>query len=47
MFLLGWIQPYPTWELIIVIIIIPVFMNALAFWIQDNFLKKQDVKTTD
>ncbi len=39
-FLLGWVQPYPNVELVLVIIIIPVIMNGLAFWIQDNFLKK-------
>lgn len=40
-FLLGWIQPYETLELILVIIIAPVIMNGLAFWFQDNFLKKK------
>lgn len=40
-FLLGWLQPYPTFELIVVIIIVPTFMNGLAFWMQDNFLKKK------
>jgi len=40
-FLIGWIQPYETLELILVIIIVPVIMNGLAFWIQDNFLKKK------
>lgn len=39
--LLGWIQPYETLELILVIIIAPVIMNGLAFWFQDNFLKKK------
>jgi hypothetical protein len=41
MFLIGWITPYETLELILVIIVIPVIMNGLAFWIQDNFLKKK------
>jgi hypothetical protein len=41
-YLIGWIQPYETLELILVIIIVPVIMNGLAFWIQDNFLKKKD-----
>lgn len=40
-FLIGWIQPYETLELILVIIVIPVIMNGLAFWFQDNFLKKK------
>lgn len=29
-------------ELILVIVIVPVIMNGLAFWIQDNFLKKKE-----
>lgn len=41
-FLLGWVQPYEALELVLVIIIIPVIMNGLAFWIQDNFLKKSE-----
>ena len=45
MFLIGWIQPYQTLELSLVIIIVPVIMNGLAFWMQDNFLKKKDVGT--
>jgi AAA15 family ATPase/GTPase len=28
-------------ELILVIIVAPVIMNGLAFWFQDNFLKKK------
>ena len=35
-----WIKPYPVFELILVIVIIPVIMNGLAFWIQDSFLMK-------
>lgn len=41
-FLLGWIQPYQTLELILVIIIIPLIMNGFAFWFQDNFLMKKE-----
>ena len=44
LFLLGWVQEYPAFELVIVIIIVPVMMNGLAFWIQDNFLKKRYTK---
>lgn len=40
--LLGWIQPYKTLELILVIIIVPVIMNGFAFWFQDNFLMKKE-----
>lgn len=46
LFLIGWIQPYQTLELILVIIVVPVIMNGLAFWIQDNFLKKKDTTPT-
>jgi hypothetical protein len=38
---LGWVQDYPAAELILVMIVIPLFMNALAFWVQDNFLQKK------
>ena len=41
-FLFGWIQPFKVLELILVIIIVPVIMNGLAFWIQDNVLMKKD-----
>jgi hypothetical protein len=45
--LLGWVQPYETAELVLVMIIIPVIMNGLAFWIQDNFLKKSENSHVD
>jgi len=38
---LGWIEAYPNLELIVVMVIVPVVMNGLAFWVQDNFLKKR------
>lgn len=34
------LQPYPRVELALVMIACPVLMNALQFWIQDSFLKK-------
>ncbi|EWS72964.1 homocysteine S-methyltransferase family protein (macronuclear) [Tetrahymena thermophila SB210] len=34
-------------ELIIVMAIIPVVMNGLQFWVQDNFLKKHEFSQTD
>lgn len=40
--LMGWIEDYEVLELVVVIVIVPVIMNGLAFWVQDNFLKKQD-----
>lgn len=39
--LMGWIEDYEILELVVVIVIVPVIMNGLAFWVQDNFLKKQ------
>ena len=40
--LMGWVEDYPALELVIVIVIVPVAMNALAFWVQDNFLMRKD-----
>lgn len=34
------LQPYPRVELALVMIACPCLMNALQFWIQDSFLKK-------
>ena len=43
--IMGWIENYPVLELFVVLIFVPVVMNALAFWVQDNFLmKKEEVK---
>jgi hypothetical protein len=42
-FILSWIEDFETLELILVIILIPVVMNGLAFWIQDNFIKKRQM----
>lgn len=42
---MGWIEAYPVLELLVVMILVPVIMNGLAFWIQDNILmKKADSK---
>lgn len=45
-FLMGWITSYPKLELTVVMFIIPVCMNALAFWIQDNYLMKKAPKAS-
>jgi len=42
MLILGWIEEYPVLELLLVMVIVPVIMNGLAYWVQDNFLMKQD-----
>jgi hypothetical protein len=41
---MGWITSYPTLELVIVMFLVPVIMNALAFWVQDNVLMKKSDK---
>jgi hypothetical protein len=33
------LEPYPRLELVVVMVIIPLIMNCVQFWIQDNFLK--------
>lgn len=40
--IMGWIENYPVFELMVVIVLVPVIMNGLAFWIQDNFLMKKE-----
>lgn len=40
MWIFSPLQPYPRVELALVMIACPVLMNALQFWIQDSFLKK-------
>lgn len=42
--LMGWITSFPKLELVLVMFLVPVIMNALAFWVQDNFLMKKDKK---
>lgn len=39
---MGWMSNYPKLELVLVMFLIPVIMNALAFWIQDNYLMKKE-----
>lgn len=38
-FILGWMNAYPNCKLILIMMIIPLFLNALQFWVQDNILK--------
>lgn len=33
------LDPYPRLELVVVMVIVPLIMNCVQFWIQDNFLK--------
>ena len=37
--LLGWLEPYPQFELLFVMILVPLVMNCMQFWVQDTFLK--------
>eukprot|EP01016_Furgasonia_blochmanni_P021228 TRINITY_DN2351_c0_g1_i2.p2 TRINITY_DN2351_c0_g1~~TRINITY_DN2351_c0_g1_i2.p2 ORF type:complete len:167 (+),score=22.78 TRINITY_DN2351_c0_g1_i2:112-612(+) len=37
----------PNFKLLIVMVIVPVIMNSFQFWIQDNFLKKQEFDKED
>jgi hypothetical protein len=39
---MGWIERFPVLELVLVIVVVPVVMNGLAFWVQDNFLMKKE-----
>ena len=32
----------PNFELVMIMVVLPFMMNATQFWVQDNFLKKQD-----
>jgi hypothetical protein len=38
--ILGWLQPTPKAELLVVMIACPVAMNCVQYWVQDNWLKK-------
>mmetsp|Transcript_14602 Transcript_14602/g.32196 ORF Transcript_14602/g.32196 Transcript_14602/m.32196 type:complete len:421 (+) Transcript_14602:39-1301(+) len=40
-FVLGRFDPYPKVKLVVVMCITPAVFNALQFWLQDNFLRKQ------
>jgi len=40
--ILAPVKNNPRTELIVVMIITPCFMNALQFWLTDNFIKKHD-----
>jgi hypothetical protein len=37
----------PEIELTIIMVVIPLVMNALMFWVQDNFLKKNEIKQNE
>eukprot|EP01016_Furgasonia_blochmanni_P024316 TRINITY_DN2620_c0_g1_i6.p1 TRINITY_DN2620_c0_g1~~TRINITY_DN2620_c0_g1_i6.p1 ORF type:complete len:214 (-),score=44.62 TRINITY_DN2620_c0_g1_i6:402-1043(-) len=46
-FVLGGLKTFPNLKLVIVMVIIPCVMNTVQFWVQDNFLKKNDFDSSD
>jgi hypothetical protein len=44
---LGWLQRWPTLELLAVLFLIPMVLNAAAFWWQDNWLKRRGPEGQD
>ena len=38
-FLLGWLKKFPDLKLILIMIIVPIILNSIQFWLQDNILK--------
>ena len=50
MVLFGWMNFYPNLKLFLIMMVIPMFLNALQFWVQDNLLmadNKKNVKFTN
>jgi hypothetical protein len=43
---LSTLKPYPRLELIMVMVVVPVILNSLMFWITDSYLK-HTLKDTD
>ena len=39
--LIGWMDAYSKLELVVVMILVPVVMNCVQFWVQDTFLKSK------
>ena len=39
--LLGPLEPYPKAELVFVMVVVPVVMNGVMFWVIDSFLQKE------
>ena len=39
-------EPYPKFELVIVMVIVPLIMNSFQYWVTDSFLKKSSKSTT-
>lgn len=45
--LIGWLRIYPKVKLIIIMILWPLLLNAVQFWIQDNILKAKKKKNIE
>ena len=45
--LLGWMNHFPKVKLVLVMIIIPLILNSIQFWIQDNILKAKKEKNIE
>lgn len=45
--LLGWLNIYPNVKLLLIMVVIPFFFNAIQFWIQDNILKADKKKNIE
>ncbi|XP_065656972.1 store-operated calcium entry regulator STIMATE [Hydra vulgaris] len=43
-FILKPISAYPRFEVVLVVLIVPFFMNALMFWVIDNFLMRKHLR---
>jgi len=44
-FALGWTNLFPRFKLVLVMMIIPLILNSLQFWILDNILQGSKKKT--
>ena len=42
--LIGWLNIYPNIKLLLIMIVIPFFLNSIQFWIQDSMLKADKQK---
>lgn len=45
--LIGWMNIYPTLKLILIMMVIPMTLNAIQFWVQDNILMAQKEKNIE
>mmetsp|Transcript_29966 Transcript_29966/g.34341 ORF Transcript_29966/g.34341 Transcript_29966/m.34341 type:complete len:88 (-) Transcript_29966:20-283(-) len=36
---MGWMKNYPDLKLVLIMIVVPIILNSIQFWLQDNILK--------